>query len=62
VALNSGLFWPRRVFRKTPGLITVEFLPPIAPGLDRRAFLKRLEGQIEPATRRLEALAKNSDR
>jgi len=57
VALNSGLFWPRRTFRKTPGLITVEFLPPIAPGLDRRAFLKQLEAQIEPATARLEAMA-----
>jgi 1-acyl-sn-glycerol-3-phosphate acyltransferase len=62
VALNSGLFWPRRKFRKTPGLITVEFLPPIAPGLDRRAFLKQLEGQIEPATARLEAMAKGAMR
>jgi len=62
VALNSGLFWPRRVFRKTPGLITIEFLPPIAPGLDRREFLKRLEGQIEPATTRLEAMARETGR
>ena len=60
VALNSGLFWPRRKFRKTPGLITVEFLPPIAPGLDRRAFLAQLQAQIEPATQRLEAMGKNS--
>ncbi len=60
VALNSGMFWPRRVFRKTPGLITVEFLPPIAPGLDRRGFLKQLEARIEPATARLEAMARNS--
>lgn len=55
VALNSGVFWPRRKFRKTPGVITVEFLPPIEAGLDRRAFLKRLEADIEGATRRLEA-------
>ena len=54
VALNSGVFWPRRTFRKSPGLITVEFLPPIAPGLNRRDFLKRLEEQIETATARLE--------
>ena len=54
VALNSGVFWPRRTFRKSPGLITVEFLPPIAPGLNRRDFLKRLEEQIETATTRLE--------
>ena len=57
VALNSGVFWPRRRFRKSPGLITVEFLPPIEPGLDRRAFLKRIEADIENATRRLEAEA-----
>lgn len=55
VALNSGLFWPRRTFRKSPGVITVEFLPPIEPGLNRRAFLARLEEAIEGATRRLES-------
>lgn len=54
VALNSGAFWPRRTFRKSPGVITVEFLPPIAPGLKRRAFLKQLEEEIETATARLE--------
>jgi 1-acyl-sn-glycerol-3-phosphate acyltransferase len=54
VALNSGSVWPRRTFVKKPGRITIEFLPPIAPGLDRRAFLAQLEAQIEPATRQLE--------
>ncbi len=54
VALNSGVFWPRREFRKNPGLITVEFLPPIEPGLNRREFLGRLEEMIESATHRLE--------
>ena len=54
VALNSGLFWSRRAFRKYPGTITVEFLPPIAPGLAKRAFLAELETAIETATNRLE--------
>jgi len=54
VALNSGVFWPRRQFRKIPGLITVEFLPPIEAGLKRREFLKHLEEKIESATHRLE--------
>ena len=27
VALNSGLFWGRRIFIKWPGVITLEFLP-----------------------------------
>ena len=54
VALNSGIFWPRRQFQKNPGRITIEFLPPIEPGLNRRDFLKQLEDKIEGATTRLE--------
>lgn len=57
VALNSGLFWGRRSFLKHPGVITVEYLEPIPPGLDRKEFLRRLEHRIETATRRLEAAA-----
>jgi 1-acyl-sn-glycerol-3-phosphate acyltransferase len=53
VALNSGLFWPRRSMHRLPGTIVVEALEPIPPGLDRRTFLARLEGAIEPATARL---------
>jgi 1-acyl-sn-glycerol-3-phosphate acyltransferase len=53
VALNSGLFWPRRSFRKYPGTIVVEFLDPIPPGLDKDEFFKRLQGEIEGATARL---------
>jgi 1-acyl-sn-glycerol-3-phosphate acyltransferase len=49
VALNSGLFWGRRAFVKRPGTVTVEFLPPIAPGLDRKAFMRELESRIETA-------------
>ena len=50
VALNSGLFWPRRSLRLKPGTITIEFLPPIGPGLKRREFLSRLETAIEAAS------------
>jgi 1-acyl-sn-glycerol-3-phosphate acyltransferase len=53
VALNSGLFWPRRAFRRLPGTIVVEVLDPIPPGLDKDAFFKRLQGDIETATARL---------
>jgi 1-acyl-sn-glycerol-3-phosphate acyltransferase len=52
-ALNSGLFWPRRKFLRTPGTIVLEFLPPIAPGLNRRDFMATLEERIEVATGRL---------
>ena len=50
VALNSGLFWPRRQFRRYSGTIVVEFLPPIPAGVPRRAFMARLEEQTETAT------------
>jgi 1-acyl-sn-glycerol-3-phosphate acyltransferase len=53
VALNSGLFWRRRSFTKTPGLVTVEFLPAIAPGLEREAFMAELRRRIDGATDRL---------
>jgi 1-acyl-sn-glycerol-3-phosphate acyltransferase len=49
VALNSGLFWGRRAFIKKPGTITVEILPPIPPGLDRKALMRDLENRIETA-------------
>ena len=50
VALNSGLFWGRRAFFKKPGTIVVQILPPIPPGLDRKAFMRDLESRIEPAS------------
>ena len=53
VALNSGLFWSRRSFTKKPGVITLEFLPPIPPGLNRRAFMAELEKRLEGASTRL---------
>ena len=53
VALNSGLFWPRRSFRRLPGTVVVEFLDPIAPGLDKADFFERLQHDIETATARL---------
>ncbi len=58
VALNSGLFWPRRSLKLRPGVITVEFLPPIEPSLKRREFLQRLEHAIETASDRLIAEAR----
>ena len=57
VALNSGLFWPRRSFLRYPGTIVFEFLPQIPPGLDSRAFLSRLQSSIEDASALLAAEA-----
>ncbi len=53
VALNSGLFWPRRRFLRYPGKVVVEFLDPIAPGLERDVFFATLRDAIETATERL---------
>lgn len=47
VALNSGRVWPRNSWTKRPGIVGVRFLPPIAPGLSRKAFMAELERQIE---------------
>lgn len=61
VALNTGLFWPRRQFSRRPGTAVIEFLPPIAPGLEKSAFMHRVEDVIETATARLVAEACNKD-
>jgi 1-acyl-sn-glycerol-3-phosphate acyltransferase len=53
MALNSGLYWPRRSFFKRPGTIVVEFLPPILPGLARFEAMAELESRLEAATDRL---------
>ena len=36
-----------------PGVIAVEFLPTIPPGLNRKVFMAELEKSIETATDRL---------
>lgn len=58
LALNSGMFWPRRSLSLRPGTIIVEFLDPIPPGLPKAEFLARLERAIETASNRLLAEAK----
>jgi 1-acyl-sn-glycerol-3-phosphate acyltransferase len=55
VALNSGLFWPRRSFMRYPGTLVVEFLDPLPSGLPRDEFLNRMRSAIEEATGRLVA-------
>jgi 1-acyl-sn-glycerol-3-phosphate acyltransferase len=61
VALNSGLFWPRRKFLRRPGTIVVEFLPIIEAGLPIAEFAAILQERIESACERLytEAMARN---
>ena len=61
LALNSGLFWPRRSLLRLPGIIVAEVLDPIPPGLDRDAFFTRLQDAIETASERLIREVQNRD-
>lgn len=54
VALNSGIFWPRRTFLKNPGTIEMTLLPPLPKGLSKDGFMQELEKKIESQTRLLE--------
>ena len=60
IALNSGLFWPRRSLRRHPGTVLVEVLDAIPPGLEKREFLMRLQNTTEQATARLVAEGERS--
>jgi 1-acyl-sn-glycerol-3-phosphate acyltransferase len=53
VALNSGLFWPRRTFLRHPGTVVVEILDPIPPGKEKDVFARELQEKLESATQRL---------
>jgi 1-acyl-sn-glycerol-3-phosphate acyltransferase len=62
IALNSGVYWPRRKFLRYPGKIVVEILPTIEAGLSRRDFSGRLEAAIETATAKLVSEASHASR
>ncbi|GJE46280.1 lysophospholipid acyltransferase family protein [Methylobacterium soli] len=53
VALNTGLYWPRRSLSRRPGTAVIEFLPPIPHGLGRAPFLELVEARIEAASNAL---------
>ena len=52
-ATNVGVFWPRYGIYRKPGLAVIEFLDPIEQGLERDAFMKRLESEVETASNKL---------
>jgi 1-acyl-sn-glycerol-3-phosphate acyltransferase len=57
LALNSGLFWPRRSLVRYPGTIVIEILDPIPPGLPRAEARALIQERIETACARLVAEA-----
>jgi 1-acyl-sn-glycerol-3-phosphate acyltransferase len=58
VALNSGLFWPRRSLMRYPGTIIVEILEPIPPGLPRAQARALIQERIEASCAQLIAEAR----
>ena len=53
VATNAGVHWPAHGFKRHPGVVVYEFLPPIEAGLKRPAFMAELESRIEAASNAL---------
>ncbi len=53
VALNSGQFWGKGLWIKNSGTITIEFLKPIEPGVNKKEFMKILEEKIETQSNKL---------
>jgi 1-acyl-sn-glycerol-3-phosphate acyltransferase len=53
VALHTGHVWGKGPFNKRPGRAVIEFLEPIPPGMERKAFMKLLEERIETASAKL---------
>lgn len=60
LALNSGLYWPRRKLMRYPGTIVVEILDPLPAGMPRADFRAQLQQRIEAAADRLIVEAANS--
>lgn len=47
VAVNTGMFWPRKGWGIRPGRAVIEFLPAIGADLPQEALMTRLEADIE---------------
>ncbi|ARO13755.1 1-acyl-sn-glycerol-3-phosphate acyltransferase [Ketogulonicigenium robustum] len=58
VAVNHGLFWPKRSFLRYPGTAVMEFLPAIPAGLEGPDLMQRLEEAVETASTALVAEAR----
>jgi 1-acyl-sn-glycerol-3-phosphate acyltransferase len=57
VASSLGVFWSQEAWIKKPGTAVLEFLEPIPAGLDKEAFMARLEAAVEDRTAELVAEA-----
>jgi 1-acyl-sn-glycerol-3-phosphate acyltransferase len=46
VITDSGQYWGRRAFRKLPGVVRIQILPPIAPDLPRATLMQELDSAL----------------
>ena len=53
VAVNSGHYWPKNTFIKSPGKIIIKFLKPLPANLEKSEFLKKIESSIENETNKI---------
>lgn len=53
VAINSGLFWPRKSYMKKPGVVTFKILKPIPAGLPMEEAFNRMRDCIEEESDKL---------
>ena len=53
VALNSGVYWPKGASTIGAGKVTLYFLDPIYPGLEKRVFLDQLHTVISSESDKL---------
>jgi len=53
IAVNSGLYWPKHTFIKTPGKIIIKILKPIPAKLKKNVVLEKIESAIEEGTNKI---------
>jgi 1-acyl-sn-glycerol-3-phosphate acyltransferase len=53
VATNVGVLWPKHGLMRKPGVAVVEYMDPIAPGMDRDAFMAKIEEVVEKRSNEL---------
>lgn len=56
LAMNSGLYWKKNAFFKSPGKVIFEFLPPIPSGLTGSEALAKLQIALEEKSNELVAI------
>lgn len=52
-ATNIGVFWPRRGWRRKPGVAVFEFLETVPAGMQLEPFMELIEDRIETASNKL---------